>query len=76
MGTSASVVITGCERCATSMQALDAAYGFRAPSEAQRKALLARTAPAADKGQWEKYKVSDMFDGTGRNPHWLDSATL
>ena len=76
MGTSASVVITGCESMRDLAQALDAAYGFRAPSEAQRKALLARTAPAADKGQWEKYKVSDMFDGTGRNPHWLDSATL
>jgi aryl-alcohol dehydrogenase-like predicted oxidoreductase len=76
MGTSASVVITGCESMRDLAQALDAAYGFRAPSAAQRKALLARTAPAADKGQWEKYKVSDMFDGTGRNPHWLDSATL
>jgi aryl-alcohol dehydrogenase-like predicted oxidoreductase len=76
MGTPASVVITGCESMRDLAQALDAAYGFRAPSEAQRKALLARTAPAADKGQWEKYKVSDMFDGTGRNPHWLDTATL
>ena len=35
---------------------------------ADRKTLLARTAPAAAKGEWEKYKVSDMFDGTGRNP--------
>ena len=76
MGTSASVVITGCESMRDLAQALDAAYGFRAPSEAQRKALLARTAPAADKGQWEKYKVSDMFDGTGRNPHWLETAKL
>jgi len=76
MATTASVVITGCESMRDLGQALDAAYGFRAPSEAQRKALLARTAPAAAKGQWEKYKVSDMFDGTGRNPHWLDTATL
>ena len=51
MGTSASVVITGCESMRDLAQALDAAYGFRAPSQAQRKALLARTAPAADKGQ-------------------------
>jgi aryl-alcohol dehydrogenase-like predicted oxidoreductase len=76
MATPSSVVITGCESMRDLAQALDAAYGFRAPTEAQRKALLARTAPAAGKGQWEKYKISDMFDGTGRNPHWLESATL
>jgi aryl-alcohol dehydrogenase-like predicted oxidoreductase len=76
MGSGASVVITGCESMRDLGQALGAAYGFQAPTEAQRKTLLARTAPAGDKGQWEKYKVSDMFDGTGRNPHWLESAKL
>jgi aryl-alcohol dehydrogenase-like predicted oxidoreductase len=76
MGSGASVVITGCESMRDLGQALGAAYGFQPPTEAQRKTLLARTAPAGDKGQWEKYKVSDMFDGTGRNPHWLESAKL
>jgi aryl-alcohol dehydrogenase-like predicted oxidoreductase len=76
MGSGASVVITGCESMRDLGQALGAAYGFQPPTEAQRKALLARTAPAGDKGQWEKYKLSDMFDGTGRNPHWLESAKL
>jgi aryl-alcohol dehydrogenase-like predicted oxidoreductase len=76
MGSGASVVITGCESMRDLGQALGAAYGFQRPTEAQRKTLLARTAPAGDKGQWEKYKVSDMFDGTGRNPHWLETAKL
>jgi len=76
MGSGASVVITGCESMRDLGQALGAAYGFQPPTEAQRKTLLARTAPAGDKGQWEKYKVSDMFDGTGRNLHWLESAKL
>jgi len=76
MGSPASVVITGCESMRDLGQALDAAYGYRPPSEAQRQALLARTAPAAVKGQWEKYKTSEMFDGTARNPRWLESARL
>jgi aryl-alcohol dehydrogenase-like predicted oxidoreductase len=75
MGSSAPVVITGCESMRDLGQALEAAYGFR-PAAEQRKALLARTAPAGAKGQWEKYKTSDMFDGTARNPHWLESASL
>jgi predicted aldo/keto reductase-like oxidoreductase len=75
MGSSASVVITGCQSMRDLGQALEAAY-TRAITEADRKVILARTAPAGGKGEWEKYKVSDMFDGTGRNPHWLESATL
>jgi aryl-alcohol dehydrogenase-like predicted oxidoreductase len=76
MASPASVVITGCESMRDLAQALDAAYGFRPPTEAQRKALLAHTAPVAAKGQWEKYKVSEMFDGTARNPRWLEAAIL
>ena len=76
MGSPASVVITGCESMRDLAQALDAAYGFQPPTAAHRKSLLAHTARAGAAGQWEKYKVSDMFDGTARNPRWLDSATL
>jgi predicted aldo/keto reductase-like oxidoreductase len=76
MGSPASVVITGCESMRDLAQALDAAYGFRSPTDAQRQALLARTAGAGGAGQWEKYKISNMFDGTARNPRWLDSAAL
>jgi aryl-alcohol dehydrogenase-like predicted oxidoreductase len=76
MGSSASVVITGCQSMRDLGQALDAAYRSDALTAVDRKAILARTAPAGAKGEWEKYKVSSMFDGTARNPHWLESATL
>ena len=76
MGSSASVVITGCQSMRDLAQALDAAYGSGAVTGADRKVILARTAPAGSRGEWEKYKVSEMFDGTARNPHWLDSASL
>jgi aryl-alcohol dehydrogenase-like predicted oxidoreductase len=76
MGSSVSVVITGCESMRDLAQALDAAYGSGAMTGADRKALLARTAPAGGKGEWEKYKTTGTFDGTARNPHWLESAKL
>jgi predicted aldo/keto reductase-like oxidoreductase len=76
MGSGASVVITGCQSMRDLAQALQAAYGASEMTAADRKVVLARTSPAGSDGRWEKYKVSDMFDGTARNPHWLDSAKL
>jgi predicted aldo/keto reductase-like oxidoreductase len=76
MGSGATLVITGCESMRDLGQALGAAYGFQPPTETHRKVLLAQTAPAGGNGQWEKYKVSEMFDGTARNPHWLEAAKL
>ena len=49
MGAPVSVVITGCQSLRDLGQALDAAYGFRAPSEAQRRALLAPGASGSSK---------------------------
>jgi aryl-alcohol dehydrogenase-like predicted oxidoreductase len=71
-----SVVITGCESVAILQQAIDVGRGFRAMEEKERAALLARTAPLAAKGRFEPFKTSGDFDGTARNPHWLDSARL
>jgi len=71
-----SVVITGCDTPGVLMQAIDTAYRFKPLTAAAEKALLARTAPAATKGAWEKYKTSQMFDGTAQNPHWLETASL
>jgi uncharacterized protein len=34
-------------------------------------ALLAKTAKAAQAGEFEKYKTSHHFDGTYQNPQWL-----
>ena len=33
--------------------------------------LLARTASAAGKGEFELYKTTHNFDGTYQNPQWL-----
>jgi hypothetical protein len=76
MGLPTSVVITGCDTLGILMQGLDAAYRYKPPTETQQRALLARTAPVAGKGEWEKYKTSQAFDGTARNPGWLETATL
>jgi aryl-alcohol dehydrogenase-like predicted oxidoreductase len=66
-----SVVITGCDSLETLEQALNAARTFKPLSETQIAALLAKTAPAAKNGEFEKYKTSTNFDGTAHNPQWL-----
>jgi hypothetical protein len=52
-------------------QALDAARTFKPMSQSEVASLLAKTAPAAGKGEYERYKTSHDFDGTYRNPQWL-----
>jgi uncharacterized protein len=66
-----SVVITGCDSLPILQQALDAARGFRPLDSSQVAALLAKTAKAAEAGQFELYKTSHHFDGTYANPQWL-----
>jgi hypothetical protein len=46
------VVITGCESPAILQQALEAARSFKARGKDEVAQLLARTAPAADKGRF------------------------
>jgi predicted aldo/keto reductase-like oxidoreductase len=66
-----SVVITGCDSLEILDQALKAARTFRAMSKEELSALLAKTAPAAQAGEYELYKTSRHFDGTYQNPQWL-----
>ncbi len=66
-----SVVITGCDSMNILQQALDTARNFQPMSKQEVAGLLAKTAPAAGKGEFERYKISTDFDGTGRNPQWL-----
>jgi len=66
-----SVVITGCDSLKMLQQALDAARSFKPMSQGEVANLLAKTAPAAGKGEYERYKTSHDFDGTYRNPQWL-----
>jgi uncharacterized protein len=67
-----SVVITGCDSLPILQQALKVARSFKPLSDEQIVGLLARTAPAAQKGEWELYKTSHNFDGTYQNPQWLE----
>ena len=66
-----SVVITGCDSLAILQQAIDAARSFQPLSEDALSKLLARTAQAAQSGEYELYKTSHHFDGTYQNPQWL-----
>jgi predicted aldo/keto reductase-like oxidoreductase len=66
-----SVVITGCDSLPILQQALQAARTFQPMDSSQVAALLAKTAKAAEAGQFELYKTTHHFDGTVANPHWL-----
>jgi uncharacterized protein len=66
-----SVVITGCDSMNILQQALDAARSFGPMNHDEVASLLAKTAPAAGKGEFERYKISHDFDGTFHNPQWL-----
>src|SRR5438309_3944574 len=67
----ASVVITGIDSMRILEQALEAARTFRALSKDEVAALLAKTAQAAAKGEYELFKTSDHFDSTAHHPEWL-----
>jgi aryl-alcohol dehydrogenase-like predicted oxidoreductase len=66
-----SVVITGCDSLPILQQALDAARTFQPMDSSRVAALLAKTAKAAEAGQFEPYKTTHQFDGTVANPQWL-----
>jgi aryl-alcohol dehydrogenase-like predicted oxidoreductase len=66
-----SVVITGCDSMEILEQALGAARRFRPLSDAQVLALLAKTAAAASRGDFELFKTTSIFDSTATHPEWL-----
>jgi aryl-alcohol dehydrogenase-like predicted oxidoreductase len=66
-----SVVITGCDSMEVLEQALSAVATFRPMSEAEVKAILAKTKPAAMRGEFEPFKTSSIFDSTATHPDWL-----
>ncbi|HEX6803384.1 MAG TPA: aldo/keto reductase [Terriglobales bacterium] len=66
-----SVVITGCDSMQILQQALEAARTFKPMSKEQVASLLAKTAAASAKGDFEQYKTTHHFDGTYHNPQWL-----
>ncbi|MBN9520258.1 aldo/keto reductase [bacterium] len=66
-----SVVITGIDSMEILDQAFEAVRTFRPMGEAEVGALLAKTAGAADRGEFELFKTSSIFDSTASNPAWL-----
>ncbi len=66
-----SVVICGIDSMEILEQAIAAAKSFQPFSEEQLKALLAKTAKAAAKGEFEPFKTSSIYDGTAQNKEWL-----
>jgi uncharacterized protein len=66
-----SVVITGCDSLPILQQALQAARTFQPIDSSQVAGLLAKTAKAAEAGEFELYKTTHHFDGTVANPQWL-----
>ncbi len=66
-----SVVITGIETMERLEQALKIAKDFKPMPVGDVDALLGRTAKAAAKGAFEKFKTGVQFDGTATHPEWL-----
>ena len=64
----ASVVITGFDSMAVLDQAFEAVRTFEPMDDARLNALLAKTAHAGSKGEFERFKTSSIFDNTATNP--------
>ena len=66
-----SVVITGIDSMEILDQAFEAVGTFAPMNDEQVRSLLAKTAQAASRGEFEPFKTSSIFDGTAQNPDWL-----
>jgi aryl-alcohol dehydrogenase-like predicted oxidoreductase len=71
-----SVVITGIDSREVLQQDLKLLRDFVPYTAKEREALLARTAKAAEKGEHELFKTAQKYDGTAKNPKWLEKAEL
>jgi predicted aldo/keto reductase-like oxidoreductase len=66
-----SVVITGMETIERLKQGIELARSFKPFTAEEVDALLAKTAKAAAKGEFEKFKTGVQYDGTAKHPEWL-----
>jgi predicted aldo/keto reductase-like oxidoreductase len=71
MNTAVDVVITGCDSIDVLNQALHIAQTFKPLSEQEMAAIIAKTAPVAQGGQFELYKTTTHFDSTTHNPQYM-----
>lgn len=66
-----SVVITGMDSLEILDQACEAVRTFQPMTDEQVQTLLAKTAEAGSRGEFEPFKTSSIFDGTAQHPAWL-----
>jgi aryl-alcohol dehydrogenase-like predicted oxidoreductase len=66
-----SVVITGIDSPERLDQACSVAESFRPLADDEVQRILAKTGPAAARGEFELFKTSSIFDATTTNPEWL-----
>jgi aryl-alcohol dehydrogenase-like predicted oxidoreductase len=66
-----SVVITGIDSMEILDQAIEAVRTFHPLSQQQLDSLLQKTAAAANKGEFEPFKTSSIFDSTAEHRQWL-----
>jgi aryl-alcohol dehydrogenase-like predicted oxidoreductase len=71
-----SVVITGIDSRQVLEQDLKLASNFVPLTGEERSRLLARTADASADGKHELFKTANKYDGTAKNPQWLEGAEL
>jgi hypothetical protein len=64
-------VITGIDSMAILRQDLEVVKTFKPLTEREMAELLARTAKAAARGEFERFKTTNGFDSTATNPAWL-----
>ncbi len=67
----ASVVITGIDSIKILDQAFEAVWTFQPMNDQQVRSLLAKTAEAASRGEFEPFKTSLIFDGAAQHPDLL-----
>jgi predicted aldo/keto reductase-like oxidoreductase len=70
-----SVVINGINSMKLLDQAFEAIRTFKPLTDLERSALLARTAKAAARGEYELFKTTSHFDSTAKHPEWLGGPT-
>jgi predicted aldo/keto reductase-like oxidoreductase len=66
-----SVVIAGIDNLKVLDQAFEALRTFRDVRKKDIDATLAKTKQAAQRGAFEPFKTSSIFDGTAKNPDWI-----
>jgi predicted aldo/keto reductase-like oxidoreductase len=66
-----STVITGIDSLKILEQDLGAVKSFKPLTQKELAAMLRRTEKAARRGEYERFKTTNGFDGTAKNPKWL-----